>query len=104
MKITLLIPNYDHGREVAAVLDAPAPHGLPCLVIDDGSGRDTRERLAALAARHRFVQVHRSHIVNLDAMKLLRPYDERRLVIVLTNGEEIVASRAASEVLRKQAR
>jgi two-component system, LytTR family, response regulator len=52
----------------------------------------------------RFVQVHRSHIVNLDAMKLLRPHDERRLVVVLTNGEEIVASRAASEVLRKQAR
>jgi glycosyltransferase involved in cell wall biosynthesis len=58
MKITLLIPNYDHGREIEAVLDALAPHGLPCLVVDDGSGRDTRERLAALAARHRFVQVH----------------------------------------------
>jgi two-component system LytT family response regulator len=53
----------------------------------------------------RFVQVHRSHIVNLDSMKLLRPHeDERRLVIVLTNGEEIVASRAASETLRKQVR
>jgi two-component system LytT family response regulator len=52
----------------------------------------------------RFVQVHRSHIVNLDAMKLLRPHDERRLVIVLANGEEIVASRSASEMLRKQAR
>jgi two-component system, LytTR family, response regulator len=63
--------------------------------------------LSELAGRldpERFVQVHRSHIVNLDAMKLLRPHDERRLVIVLTNGEEIVASRAASEVLRKQAR
>jgi two-component system LytT family response regulator len=52
----------------------------------------------------RFVQVHRSHIVNLDALKVLRPYDERRLVVVLANGEEIVASRAASEVLRRQAR
>lgn len=53
----------------------------------------------------RFVQVHRSHIVNLDAMKVLRPHDdERRLVVVLTNGEEIVASRAASETLRKQVR
>ena len=63
--------------------------------------------LSDLAGRldpERFVQVHRSHIVNLEAMKLLRPHDERRLVIVLTNGEEIVASRAASEVLRKQAR
>ena len=53
----------------------------------------------------RFVQVHRSHIVNLDALKLLRAHDdERRLVVVLNNGEEIVASRAASETLRKQVR
>jgi len=63
--------------------------------------------LTELAARldpHRFVQVHRSHIVNLDSVKLLRPYDERRLLIVLANGEEIVASRSASEALRKQVR
>ena len=63
--------------------------------------------LSELAGRldpERFVQVHRSHIVNLEAMKLLRPHDERRLVILMANGEEIVASRAASEVLRKQAR
>ena len=64
--------------------------------------------LSELAGRldpERFVQVHRSHIVNLDAVKLLRPHDdERRLVIVLTTGEEIVASRSASETLRKQAR
>jgi two-component system, LytTR family, response regulator len=63
--------------------------------------------LSELATRldpERFVQVHRSHIVNLDAIKLLRPHDERRLVIVLSHGEEIVASRSASEALRKQAR
>ena len=61
--------------------------------------------LAERLDRERFIQVHRSHIVNLDAMKLLRPHeDERRLVIVLANGEEIVASRAASETLRKQVR
>jgi two-component system LytT family response regulator len=64
--------------------------------------------LSELAGRldaDRFVQVHRSHIVNLDAVKLLRAHDDdRRLVIVLTNGEEIVASRSASETLRKQVR
>ena len=64
--------------------------------------------LTELAGRldpERFVQVHRSHIVNLDALKVLRAHDdERRLVVVLTNGEEIVASRAASETLRKQVR
>ena len=63
--------------------------------------------LTELAARldpERFVQVHRSHIVSLDAVKLLRPHDDRRLLIVLTNGEEIVCSRSASEALRKQVR
>ena len=63
--------------------------------------------LTELAARldpDRFVQVHRSHIVNLDAVKHLRPHDDRRLLIVLANGEEIVASRSASETLRKQVR
>lgn len=63
--------------------------------------------LAELATHldpERFVQVHRSHIVNLDAVKLLRPYDDRRLLLVLANGEEIVASRSASEALRHQVR
>lgn len=63
--------------------------------------------LTELAARldpERFVQVHRSHIVNLERVKLMRPYDDRRYLIVLANGEEIVASRSASEVLRKQVR
>ena len=42
--------------------------------------------------------------MNLDFVSLLRPYDDRRLLIVLANGEEIVASRSASEALRKQVR
>ena len=63
--------------------------------------------LTELAARldpERFVQVHRSHIVNLERVKLMRSYDDRRFLIVLANGEEIVASHSASEVLRKQVR
>ena len=63
--------------------------------------------LAELAARldpSRFKQVHRSHIVNLDAVQHLRPHDERRLAITLRDGTVIVASRAASEDLRRLAR
>ena len=63
--------------------------------------------LAELAARldpARFRQVHRSHIVNLDQVKELKPYDERRLAISLKDGTVIVASRAASEELRRMAR
>jgi two-component system LytT family response regulator len=52
----------------------------------------------------RFRQVHRSHIVNLDHVKEMRPYDERRLLVVVASGEEILASRKASEELRRLAR
>ncbi|MFL6292993.1 MAG: LytR/AlgR family response regulator transcription factor [Thermoanaerobaculia bacterium] len=48
-----------------------------------------------------FVQVHRSHIVNLEAIEHLRPFDARRLLIKLRDGKEIVASRSASELLRR---
>jgi len=51
-----------------------------------------------------FRQIHRSHIVNLDAVVKLVPYDSRRLLIRLRNGTEIVASRAASESLRSLVR
>jgi two-component system LytT family response regulator len=63
--------------------------------------------LAEIAARldpEQFVQVHRSHVVNLDAIELLTPYDDRRLELRLRGGARIVASRAASERLRALAR
>jgi DNA-binding LytR/AlgR family response regulator len=52
----------------------------------------------------RFRQVHRSHIVNLDHVLQMRPYDERRLLISVEGGGEILASRRASEDLRRQVR
>jgi two-component system LytT family response regulator len=51
-----------------------------------------------------FRQVHRAHIVNLDAIAKLVPFDSRRLQIQLRDGTEILASRAASELLRGLAR
>jgi two-component system LytT family response regulator len=63
--------------------------------------------LAELAARldpARFRQVHRSHIVNLDSVAHLKPHDDRRLAILLKDGTVVVASRAASEELRRLAR
>lgn len=55
----LLIPIFDHGAEVGAVLESLAGYGLPCLVIDDGSGKATRERLDALAAELPWVRLFR---------------------------------------------
>jgi two-component system LytT family response regulator len=52
----------------------------------------------------RFVRLHRSHLVRLDAIRHLASYDERRLVATLVDGTRIVASRAASERLRREAR
>jgi two-component system LytT family response regulator len=63
--------------------------------------------LAELAERldpELFCQVHRSHLVNLEAVELLRPYDARRLLVQLRGGQQIVASRAASEQLRRLVR
>jgi two-component system LytT family response regulator len=52
----------------------------------------------------RFLRVHRSHVVNLDCVDHIRPYDDRRLAIQLRDGTQVVASRAASELLRDLAR
>jgi len=52
----------------------------------------------------RFRQVHRSHIVNLDHVQQIRRYDERRYLITVQGGDEILASRKASEELRRLVR
>ena len=59
MRICTLIPIFDHAASIGGVVDALAPSGLPCLVVDDGSGAETREALRRAAARHDFVEVIR---------------------------------------------
>jgi two-component system LytT family response regulator len=49
----------------------------------------------------RFVRVHRSHVINLDHVEQMRPFDDRRLEISLTDGSRVVASRAGSQKLRR---
>lgn len=48
----VLIPCYNHGAIMAAVLARLAPFDLPCLVVDDGSEESTRHTLAHLAEQH----------------------------------------------------
>jgi two-component system LytT family response regulator len=48
-----------------------------------------------------FCQVHRSEIVNLDQVERLIAFDERRLLVRLKDGTEVVASRSGSEALRR---
>jgi len=51
----------------------------------------------------RFLQVHRSHIVNLDHVQALVPYDGSRLQVELRDGTKIMASRVRSKLLRHEA-
>ncbi len=48
----------------------------------------------------RFVRVHRSHIVNLDFVTALAPYDAHRLLVELASGARVLASRSRTQVLR----
>ncbi|HEX2094844.1 MAG TPA: response regulator transcription factor [Longimicrobiaceae bacterium] len=48
----------------------------------------------------RFRRVHRSHVVNIEHVASMRPYDSRRLLIRMRDGSEVVASRSGSQQLR----
>jgi two-component system LytT family response regulator len=48
----------------------------------------------------KFLQVHRSHIVNFDHVASLRPHDDRRYVVRLDDGSTILASRAGTLLLK----
>lgn len=57
MKPCLLIPIYEHKDEIRGVASALEPLGLPCLVVDDGSGAETQRVLRALAQTHPWLSV-----------------------------------------------
>lgn len=57
---------------------------------------DLQERLDA----RMFVRVHRSHLVNLDHVSAMVPYDGSRFEITLKSGARLVASRQKSRDLR----
>jgi len=59
VKVTFLIPIYQHKDEIGGVVAALEPYGLPCRIVDDGSDAATRAVLAELASRHAWVRVHR---------------------------------------------
>lgn len=98
-----LVPIYNHGATVGAVLRAVAALGLPCLVVDDGSDRGTRDVVTGLARELRGVAVERlpenrgrgaalrhgyraahargfTHVVQLDADGQHDPADVLRFV------------------------
>lgn len=59
MKPCLLIPIYNHGATIDRVVQALAPLGLPCFIVDDGSDDQTATVLDDLEARFPWVHVER---------------------------------------------
>ena len=51
MKVCAVIPVYNHGEAVGAVVNAVRSHGLPCVLVDDGSEPGCAGVLDALAAK-----------------------------------------------------
>ena len=51
----------------------------------------------------RFIRVHRAHIVNLDYVKQLVPFDGSRMQVEMRDGTKILASRTRSKELRQLA-
>ena len=51
----------------------------------------------------RFIRVHRAHIVNLDFVKQLVPFDGSRMQVEMRDGTRILASRTRSKELRQLA-
>lgn len=64
-------------------------------------------RLSELEARLAsppFMRIHRSHIVNLDYVTQLAPYDGVRLEVRMQDGTRVLASRAYSQQIRRMSR
>ncbi len=49
----------------------------------------------------KFIRIHRSHVINLEAVKELRPWTNGRLKCILAHGKEIVSSRTGAKKLRE---
>ena len=58
MNACVLIPIYNRRDEIRVVVESLFPHGLPCLIIDDGSDDATRAVLDQLAENFPWVEVH----------------------------------------------
>lgn len=52
----------------------------------------------------RFLRIHRTHVVNLDHVQAMEPYDTTRLMVQMRDGTKIMASRSRSKELRELAR
>ena len=110
--------SLDPAREVSTIFvrDGSRILPIPLAALERAQGADdyvtistaTKQylvsvRLSDLEGRLRganFLRVHRSHLVNLEYVASIEPYDAARLQVVLKSGARIVASRTGSKRLR----
>ncbi|HEY4124855.1 MAG TPA: glycosyltransferase [Rhizomicrobium sp.] len=52
LRICAIIPTHDHVTALDAILSRLGEHGLPTIVIDDGSAVENGERIASICVRH----------------------------------------------------
>ena len=52
MKLCVVIPVFNHGAAIGAVVDAVCAHALPCLLVDDGSEPGCAAVIRTLAETH----------------------------------------------------
>jgi two-component system, LytTR family, response regulator len=57
----------------------------------------------ARLSKANFLRIHRSHLINLEHVTAIEPYDASRLQVVMRSGARIVATRAGSKRLRELA-
>lgn len=84
----IVVPVYDHERAIAATVGQLLPHGVPILLVDDGSRESCAQVLRVLAAKHP------------ERVGLLRlPRNSGKGAAVIAGMRE-AASRGASHVLQ----
>ncbi len=52
MKPCVIVPVYNHGTPLPSTVAGLTVHGLPILIVDDGSDATTKAAIAAVAQRH----------------------------------------------------
>lgn len=75
-----------------------------CFVYTAEAVYKARQRLYVLEAQlepYRFVRIHKSAIVNLKYIQAIRTYVNRRLLLTMQNGEQLIASRQYAERIKE---
>lgn len=57
MKLCLVIPNYNHGSTILPLLERLAVYNLYCIIVDDGSLPETKQKLSEAQQLFNWVEV-----------------------------------------------